>query len=155
MATTTPIPTNPTASTSSTAAGSEAPIVAGRSDRSTLRRTTVVVGGAAAVATAAAAAALHAAGVTFEVDGEPIPLLGFGQMAFLWTIVGGVIAGSIRKRSAHARRRWIQVTLGLTALSCLPSVTAPASTGTRAALCLTHLVAAAVVIPVIARRLTD
>ena len=131
------------------------PAASTRADRSSLRKATVAVGATAAVATTAVAALLHAAGVTFAIDGEAIPLLGFAQMAFLWTLVGGVLAGSLRKRSAQPRHRWIQATVVLTALSCMPSVTAPASTGTRLALCLTHLVAAAIVIPVLARHLAD
>ncbi|MGN6695990.1 MAG: DUF6069 family protein [Aquihabitans sp.] len=126
-----------------------------KAQRASLRKATLAVGAVAAIATTAAAAALHAAGVSFAIDGEAIPLLGFAQMAFLWTLVGGVLAGSLRKRSAHPRLRWIQTTIVLTVLSCIPSVTAPASPGTKAALCVTHLVAAAIVIPVLARRLAE
>lgn len=126
---------------------------AGRSPRSALRRTTLATAAIGAVATTAAAAALHAAGVSFAIDGEAIPLLGFAQMSFLWTLVGGVVAGSFRKRSAHPRLRFVQTTIVLTVLSCVPSVTAPASNGTRAALVATHLVAAAIAIPLLARRL--
>lgn len=140
--------------TTAPADGSEA-VATTRTDRSALRRATLVIAAVAAVGTSAAAAALHAAGVSFAIDGESIPVLGFAQMTFLWTLVGGVLAGSFRKRSAHPQRRFVQATIALTVLSCIPSVTAPASTGTRAALVVTHLVAAAIAIPLLARRLAD
>jgi hypothetical protein len=152
--TTTPTATTPTSTAPTTTSGA-AGVEPVRAARRALRRRTLAVGAAAALATTATAAVLHAAGVTFEVDGEAIPLLGFAQMTFLWTLVGGLLAGSLRKRAQRPARRFVQVTVGLTALSCVPSLTAPASTGTRLALCATHLVAAAIVIPVLARRLGD
>ena len=43
--------------------------------------------------------------------------------------------------------------LGLTALSIVPDLVVPATTATRLALMLTHLAAAAIVIPTVARAL--
>jgi len=130
-------------------------VTPGRSARSSLRRATVAAAAAAGLGATAAAAALHAAGVSFAIDGEAIPLLAFTQMAFLWTLVGGVVAGSLRKRAAQPRRRFLQSTIALTLLSCVPSMTASASNGTRAALVATHLVAAVIAIPLLARQLED
>ena len=42
-----------------------------------LTRTTIGVGAIAAAIVTVAAALLHAVGVSFEIDGEMIPLLGF------------------------------------------------------------------------------
>lgn len=56
---------------------------------SSLRRTTVVAGLVAAAVATAVAAAVHVAGVSFEVDGEMIPLAGFAQMTFLGALIGG------------------------------------------------------------------
>ena len=67
-----------------------APYATTRSARS-LRRTTVVAGLVAAAVTTGVAAAFHAAGVSFEVDGEMIPLAGFAQMTFLGAVIGGVV----------------------------------------------------------------
>jgi hypothetical protein len=69
-----------------------------------LRRTTVVAGLVAAAVTTAVAAALHAAGVSFQVDGEMIPLAGFAQMTFLGAVIGGVILAVLNRRSRSARR---------------------------------------------------
>src|SRR4051812_41671500 len=90
-----------------------------------LRRTTVVSGVAAAAATTAVAAAAHAAGVSFAVQGEMIPLAGFAQMAFLGAVIGGVLLAVLNRRSAEPRRRFLQATVALTALSCIPSVAWP------------------------------
>ncbi|MCU1355823.1 MAG: cell envelope biosis protein OmpA [Acidimicrobiales bacterium] len=122
---------------------------------SSLRKVTVGVGLIAATVTTAVAATVHAAGVSFEIDGEMIPLLGFAQMAFLGAVIGGLLAGSFNKRSAHPHRRFLQVTAALTVLSCIPSVALPPALGTKLGLVLAHLVAAAIVVPVLARRLAD
>jgi hypothetical protein len=122
---------------------------------STLRRTTVVVGLAAATATAVAAAALHAAGVSFEVDGETIPIAGFAQLAFVATLVGGVLVAVLNRRSAAPRRRFLQATIALTVVSCVPSVAWPDDAATKLALVAIHLLAAAIVIPVLARHACD
>lgn len=120
-----------------------------------LRGITVGIGLAAAVASTAVAAVLHAAGVSFEIDGEMIPLAAFAQMTFLGAVIGGILAGSIRKRSTQPRTRFLQITIALTVLTCIPSVLLPPEVATKAALVLTHLVPAAIVIPVLARRLAD
>jgi hypothetical protein len=74
---------------------------------SSLRRTTVVAGLAAAVVTAVAAA-VHAAGVSFEVDGEVIPLAGFAQATFLGAVIGGVVLAVLDRRSRSPRRRLLR-----------------------------------------------
>src|SRR5262245_16969346 len=86
-----------------------------------LRRTTIRIGLIGAAGTTAAAAALHATGVSFDVDGE-IPLMAFAQMAFLGAVIGGVIAAVLRRRSVDPAHRFVQVCVALTALSCVPSV---------------------------------
>jgi hypothetical protein len=117
-----------------------------------LRRTTLVVGVAASAVVTALAAALHAAGVTFDVDGE-IPIAGFAQMTFLGAVAGGVIAAVVKRRSAVPARRFVQVAVTLTALSCIPSVALAPDVATKLALVTTHLVAAAIIVPVLARKL--
>jgi peptidoglycan/LPS O-acetylase OafA/YrhL len=118
---------------------------------SALARTTVVAGlGAAGVATAAAAA-LHAAGVSFEIDGEAIPMLGFAQMTFLGAVIGGILLAVLDRRSAEPRLRFLQVTVALTALSCIPSIALPQEIGTKVALVALHVLAAIIVVPALAR----
>ena len=123
--------------------------------RSSLAKTTVAVGLAAAAATTATAAAVSAAGVSLEVGGAPIPLAGFAQMTLLGAIIGGVVVAVCNRRSASPRQRFYQVTAVLTALSCVPSVALPPSVATKIALVTTHLLAAAIVIPVLARRTNE
>ena len=112
--------------------------------------TGVVAGGA----TTLFAAAAHGAGVPLEIQGEMIPLLGFAQMTFICTLIGVGIAALCR-RGTNARRRFVQITLALTALSFVPDITAPATTATKVALIVSHVVAAAIVIPRLADRLSD
>ena len=96
---------------------------------SSLRRTTVVAGLVAAAVATAVAAAVHAAGVSFEVDGEMIPLVGFAQMTFLGAVIGVVVLAVLNRRSRSARRRFLQTAVALTALVVL------------------HLLAAAFIVP--------
>jgi peptidoglycan/LPS O-acetylase OafA/YrhL len=128
-----------------------------RSERSTssLRRTTVVAGLAGAAVTTTAAAVLHAAGIPFAIDGEMIPLAGFAQMVVLGAVLGGLLAAVLKRRSTTPRRRFLQTTVALTALSCVPSVALPPDVATKLALVLTHVIAATIIVPALARQLDD
>ena len=117
-----------------------------------LRRTALVVGLAASAAVTGLAALLHAAGVSFDVDGE-IPIAAFAQMTFLGAVAGGVIAAVLERRSVEPARRFVQIAVALTAVSCIPSIAIPPDVATKPALVATHLVAAAIIVPVLARKL--
>ena len=117
-----------------------------------LWRAALVSGAVAAAVTTTIAAVAEAAGVSFESDGEPIPLLGFAQMTLLGTLLGLVIARFCR-RAAHPRVVFVRITVALTALSVVPDLTMPFDTASRIVLVLTHVAAAAIVVPVLARRL--
>jgi hypothetical protein len=109
---------------------------------------------AASAATAAVAALAHAAGVPLTLDGEPIPPMGFATMTLLCTVVGFGIAVAMRRWARRPQRTFVRTAVALTALSFLPDLLVPAaSADTRATLMATHVVAAAIVIPVIAARL--
>ena len=125
-----------------------------RSARS-LRRTTVIAGLVAAAVTTGAAAAVHAAGVSFEVDGEMIPMVGFAQTTFLGAIIGGAVLAVLNRRSHSARRRFLQVAVALTALSCVPSVTWPDDAATKLALVALHVLAGAIAVPALVRHAHD
>lgn len=116
-----------------------------------LRRTTVVAGVVSAAATTAAAAVAHAAGVSFEIEGETIPLDGFALMTFVGAVIGGVILAVLNRRSRSARRRFVQTTVVLTALSCVPSVAWPDDTASKMVLVALHVLAAAMVVPALLR----
>ena len=116
-----------------------------------LRRTTVRSGLVAAAVTTAAAAAVHGAGVSFEIEGEMIPLLGFAQMTFLGAVLGGLIVAGLNRWSGSARTRFVQVAAALTALSCVPSVAMPDDAGSVITLVALHVLAAVLIVPALAR----
>jgi Family of unknown function (DUF6069) len=122
--------------------------------RPSLVRATFTSGLLAAAATTAVAAALHAAGVSFDVDGQ-IPLLAFAQMTLIGAVVGGLLAAGFRRYATSARQWFVRTAVALTALSCVPSLALPHSVATKLSLVVTHVVAAAIVVPVLARRLAD
>jgi Family of unknown function (DUF6069) len=115
-------------------------------------KATMVAGVVAAAAATALAAAAHAAGVPLAVDGEQIPLLGFAQMTFIGAVLGGVILAALNRWSGRARQRFQVIAAALTVASCAPSVALPPDTATKLTLVATHLVAAAIIVPVLARR---
>jgi hypothetical protein len=117
-----------------------------------LWRHTIVAGVLAAVATTALAAAAQAADVSLDVAGEAIPLWGFAQLTFIATVLGGLLAKACVRWSSRPHTLFVAITIALTALSCVPDLTIDATTATKVLLIATHLTAAAVVIPVLARR---
>jgi uncharacterized protein DUF6069 len=108
---------------------------------------------AAAAATAAVAAAGQAAGLSTAVGGAPIPTSGFAVLTLIFSVLGLVIATVLRRFAGHPRTAWIRTTVVLTALSFVPDLLVDATVGTKALLITTHVVAAAIVIPAVARRL--
>jgi Family of unknown function (DUF6069) len=104
---------------------------------------TVVIG---AVATTLVALGLQAVGIGLEVDGESIPALAFAQMVTLGGVIGVVLARHL------GRTAYLRTTVALTALSCIPSLALADSIGDKLSLVLTHLVAAAIIVPRLARR---
>ena len=121
-----------------------------------LWRTGLVAGVAAAAATVAVAAIAHAFGVSLETaPGEAIPVLGFGQLTLFFTAIGVLIARTIGRRSRKPRSTFTTTTMVLTALSVLPDLVLSADVATKMTLVLTHLVAAAIVIPALSSRLPE
>ncbi len=92
---------------------------------------------------------LNGAGVPTEVGGEAIPLLGFAQMVLLGTVIG--IAMARRMQTAS----FVRATVALTALSYVPSVALGMGVASKLALVLTHVVAAAIVVPRLAGRQSE
>jgi len=116
--------------------------------------TGVVAAALASGATTIVAAAGHAVGISLNVGGAPIPVLGFAVLTTLFSLVGLVLAAVLSRAARRPRSTFIRSTVVLTMLSLMPDVTADAIPATMALLMLTHLVAAAIVIPAVARRLT-
>jgi hypothetical protein len=126
-----------------------------RSTGKQLRSTGAAAGLLASVATSTIAAIASAFDVSLKVGGQAIPVLGFAQLTFVAAIIGTVIAVMMSHRASRPRHTFVMTTLALTALSIVPDVTADAHSTTKLVLALTHLVAAAIVIPALASRLTD
>ncbi|MFG3299319.1 DUF6069 family protein [Micromonospora chersina] len=108
---------------------------------------------AASAATMAVAAAGHAAGVSLDLGGAPIPVAGFGVLTAAFSLVGVVIAALLSRFARRPRRTFVRTTVVLTVLSLAPDLIADAGAATKVLLMLTHLVAAAIVVPAVARRL--
>ncbi|HEX6403053.1 MAG TPA: DUF6069 family protein [Pseudonocardiaceae bacterium] len=115
--------------------------------------TGVVAAALASGATTIVAAAGHAVGISLDVGGAPIPVLGFAVLTALFSLVGLVLAAVLSRAARRPRSTFIRSTVVLTMLSLMPDVIADATPATKALLMLTHLVAAAIVIPAVARRL--
>ena len=116
--------------------------------------TGVAAAALASGATTIVAAAGNAAGISLDVGGAPIPVLGFAVLTAVFSLVGLVLAVVVSRTARRPRRTFIRTTVALTVLSLVPDVIADATPATKALLMLTHLVAAAIVIPAVARRLT-
>jgi hypothetical protein len=108
----------------------------------------------ASAATMTVAAAGHAVGISLDMSGAPIPITGFGVLTAGLSLIGLVLAVALARRARHPRRTFVRTTVVLTALSLIPDAIVDANSATKALLMLTHLVAAAIVIPAIARRLS-
>jgi hypothetical protein len=117
-----------------------------------VRRAALASGAVAAVVTTAVAAAAVAADVPLQIDGEAIPLAGFAQMTLLGATLGGLIAAALNRFSAQPRSWFVPAAVVLTALSCVPSLAWPPDVATKAVLVATHLLAAAIIVPTLARQ---
>jgi Family of unknown function (DUF6069) len=102
----------------------------------------------ASAATIAIAALARAADVSLEADNETIALNAFALGTLVATAAGVVLAAIVRRR-----RPFVTITLAATALSLVPPVTASDDAATLAVLVVTHIVAAAIVIPALGRQL--
>ncbi len=108
---------------------------------------------AAAIATSLVAAAGNAAAISLDVAGAPISVPGFASLTAIFSMIGLVLALVLARTARSPRTAFVRTTVVLTALSLVPDVLVDATTATKLLLMVTHLVAAAIVIPVIARRL--
>nr|MDT0656530.1 DUF6069 family protein [Micromonospora sp. DSM 115978] len=117
--------------------------------------TGLVATAAASVATMAVAAGGHAAGISLDIDGAPIPVTGFGTLTAIFSLVGVLLAVVLSRTARTPRRTFVRTTVVLTVLSLVPDVIINAGAATKALLILTHLVAAAIVIPAVARKLSN
>ncbi|GAA1072245.1 DUF6069 family protein [Tsukamurella spumae] len=108
----------------------------------------------ASIVTTAIAAIASGAGVTFAgPDGASIPLLGFAQLTLVFSLIALGIAAVLARRARRPRATFVRVCAGLLVLSFVPDLTFGFDGASAAVLILTHIAAAAIVVPVLARRL--
>ncbi len=107
----------------------------------------------AMVATTLAAAMEQAAGVDLEVSGssETIPLSGIAVVTGFFSVVGTLVALALLRWSARPAERFVWTAVWLTVISWVPPLLAAASTAVGIALIGLHVVAAAVMVPALAR----
>jgi len=119
-----------------------------------------LAGVAAAVATTAVA--LGAKVIDIPMEAAPqnadaaraIPLTGYAMGTLMCTAIGTVLAIVLARRAKRPAAWFVGITTLLTLASFAGPITAGhATTATRLVLCLTHVVAAAIVIPALTSRL--
>jgi hypothetical protein len=114
--------------------------------------TCIVATPVAMVATTGVAALARVVGVDFEVqDGETIPLAGIAVLTGFFSLVGVGIAAALLLGSARPAERFVQTAVTLTAISLVAPFFSGGSAATIAALLGLHIVAAAVMVPSVAR----
>ncbi|PSM45128.1 hypothetical protein C6Y14_03345 [Streptomyces dioscori] len=115
---------------------------------------------AGAVVTEAFALVARGAGVPMEAaspgatEAAEIPVGGFAGGVLFWSVVGVVLAMALARWAGRPARTFVVITVALTALSLAgPAVAPHTATSTQIVLAVSHVVAAAVVIPLLAGRL--
>ena len=118
-----------------------------------LARTGLLATLAAAAATGLGAAVARAAGVDLVVDGGELPATGIAFVTGVFSLVGVALAAALLRWSQRPADLFVRIAVGLTVASLVPPLLwadGPATTVTLVAL---HLLAAAVMIPALARGL--
>ncbi|GAA2657141.1 DUF6069 family protein [Streptomyces vastus] len=117
---------------------------------------------AGAVVTEVFALIARAVGVPMEAaspgakEAAEIPVGGFAGGVVFWSIAGIILAVALARWAKRPARTFVVVTVALTALSLAgPAVAPHTATSTQVVLAVSHVVAAAVIIPVLARRLAQ
>ncbi|MCR1785021.1 cell envelope biogenesis protein OmpA [Nocardioides carbamazepini] len=142
MSTTTDLPVPTTAAASAV------------SDRPTVWRHGLAAAAGASVVTTTLAAIASAAGVSFaDGTGVSLPVLAFTQLTFVFSMIGVGLAAVLARRARRPRSTFVRTTLALAGLSVVPDATFGFDVASALTLMALHAVAAAIVIPVLARRL--
>jgi Family of unknown function (DUF6069) len=109
----------------------------------------------ASLATTSLAAVASAAGVSFaDRTGASIPLAGFAQLTLIFSLIGVGIAAVLARTARRPRATFGRTAVALIALSFIPDLTFGFDAGSAATLIALHTVAAAIVVPTLAGRLT-
>jgi hypothetical protein len=114
----------------------------------------VAAAAVASVATTVLAAVASAAGISFaDSTGVSIPIPAFAQLTMVFSLVGVGMAAVMARRARRPRSTFVRTAVALTALSFVPDLTFGFDAGSAATLITLHSVAAAIVVPTLARRL--
>jgi hypothetical protein len=117
-------------------------------------RQATVAGVAGAGATTAAAFVLRTAGVHLAVGGQ-VPLAAFAQFTLIGAALGGLLLAVVERHSVMPRRRFLRIAVTLTGLTLVAPIALADGAASKIGLVATHLVAAAIIVPVLARQITD
>ncbi|MFD9445332.1 DUF6069 family protein [Streptomyces sp. NPDC060006] len=116
---------------------------------------------AGALVTEAFALVARGAGVPMEAaspgetEAAAIPVGGFAGGVVFWSIAGIVLAVALARWAGRPARTFVVTTVALTAVSLAgPAVAPHTALSTQVVLAVSHVVAAAVIIPPLARRLS-
>jgi len=123
--------------------------------RPSLWKTGLKAGLVAAVATTGIGVVASAVGVSFEIEGEAIPMAGYAQMTLIGAVLGILLATAFRRWAKHPQSTFVRTTVALTALSVVPDLTMGFDAASAATLVVAHVVAAAIIIPRLAARLAE
>jgi hypothetical protein len=108
----------------------------------------------AAVATTSVASLASAAGVSFaDRSGAAIPTLAFAELTVAFSLVGVLIAAVIARKAGRPRTIFVRTAVTLVALSVIPDLTFGFDAASAATLITLHILAAAIVVPTLSRRL--
>jgi Family of unknown function (DUF6069) len=108
----------------------------------------------AAVATTSLAAIASAAGISFaDRTGTSIPIGGFTSLTLLFSLVGVVLAAVLARTVRRPRLTFVRIAVALVVLSYVPDLTYGFDAASTVTLIALHTVAAAIVVPALARRL--
>jgi hypothetical protein len=118
-----------------------------------LARTGLLATLAAVTATGVLAAGAGVAGVDLVVDGGELPASGIAFVTGVFSLAGVVLAAVLLRWAERPADLVVRITVGLTVLSLIPPLLRAEGAATTVTLVVLHLVAAAIMIPALARSL--
>jgi len=86
---------------------------------------------------------------------QSIPLSAFGTLTLVGALAGILLAAGSSRWAKHPRRRFVGLAVLGTVVSLVPDAIVAADTSTMLTLWLTHIAAAAIIVPSLAARLSD
>ncbi|WP_308424449.1 DUF6069 family protein [Nocardioides albus] len=84
-----------------------------------------------------------------------MPIAGFAQVTAVFSLIGVAMAAVMARVALRPRRTFVVTTVLLTVLSLVPDLTFGFDAASAVVLMALHVLAAAIVIPVLARRLAE